>query len=257
MAFRNPLRERLQAKEPACGLWVTLESPSVTEIAAELGLDWICIDTEHGHLDYDEVMGHLRAAQGTGLAALVRLPEIRHDLVKRALDMGAHGVFLPLVRSAADVEAGFRFGRYPPRGQRGIGGERAVRWGLELQEYVAVADRETLILPIIETPEAVQDIDAILAVPGLEAIWFGPADLSAGSGYVGEWEGPGVGAMIEDVRRRAEARGIASGVVALNPQDAAARAEQGFRMIGLGSDAGLMIQGAKNVLAAARKGLRA
>ena len=251
--MHNRLREQLRRRESTLGLRVTMESPTVTEIAAALGLDWICIDMEHGHQDFREVMEHLRAARGTQMTPLVRVPDIRQDLVKRALDMGAGGVLLPLVRSAADVELGFQHARYPPRGRRGVGGERAVKWGLEFQEYLSTADEQTLVIPIIETREAAEDIEAILATPGLEAIFFGPADLSASHGYLGQWEGPGIAEKILDIRRRAEERGIAAGLMARTADDAAARRAQGFNLIGLGADTGLLIQGVSAVLGKLRE----
>jgi 2-keto-3-deoxy-L-rhamnonate aldolase RhmA len=237
------LKARLRAGEATRGLWVTLESPTITEIAVMLGLDWIVVDTEHGHLDYGEVMGHLRAARGTDTAVLVRVPDIHQDLVKRALDMGADGVLLPLVRSAADVERGFRFARYPPLGVRGVSGERAVGWGLNLREYVAAANQETMVVPIIETRDAVEDIEAILATPGLDAIFFGPADLSASYGYPGEWEGPGVAEQILRVRRLAADHDLAAGVLARSLAETRQRLEQGFRMVAVGSDTSLLIEG--------------
>src|SRR3989440_7902664 len=127
------LKQKLKNGEQTFGLWITLEAPTIAEIAVRMGLDWICIDTEHGHLDFREVMEHLRAARGTELTTLVRVAEVRQDLVKRALDMGADGVLLPLIRGGDELELGFQFARYPPRGRRGIGGERAVRWGLGMQ----------------------------------------------------------------------------------------------------------------------------
>src|SRR5436189_4720863 len=121
---RNPLRDRLRQRETSYGLWVTLESPTVTEIAVTLGLGWVCIDMEHGHLGFREVMEHVRAVRGSATTALVRVPEIGQSSIKRALDIGAHGVLLPLVRGREDVEQGMSFGRYPPRGVRGVSGER-------------------------------------------------------------------------------------------------------------------------------------
>jgi 2-keto-3-deoxy-L-rhamnonate aldolase RhmA len=221
---------------------VTLESPAITEIAATLGLAWICIDMEHGHLGYRELLEHLRAVRGSETAALVRVPEIDRSSIKRALDLGAHGVFLPLVRGAEDLKRGMRFGRYPPLGERGVGGERAVRWGLGLREYVADADEETLIIPIIETREAAESIDALLAVRGLEAIFFGPADLSATHGYLGEWEGPGIAERILAIRAEADRRGIVAGLVSRSIADAISRRDQGFTLIGLGPDTGLLIR---------------
>jgi 2-keto-3-deoxy-L-rhamnonate aldolase RhmA len=238
----NPLRERLRQREITYGLWVTLESPSITEIAATLGLAWVCIDMEHGHLGYREVLEHLRALRGSETAALVRVQEIDRSSIKRALDLGAHGVLLPLVREPEDLLRGLRFGRYPPCGERGVGGERAVKWGLGFQEYLATANEETLIIPIIETREAAEEIDSILEVPGLEAIFFGPADLSASHGYLGEWEGPGIAERILEIREKAAARGIAAGVLSRSIPEAALRRDQGFGMVALGADTGLLIR---------------
>src|SRR5437660_2042838 len=115
MTPRNPLRRRLHARETCYGLWVSTESPSVTEAAVTLGLDWVCIDMEHGHQDFHEVMNHLRVVRGSETSALVRVPGIEMSAIKRALDMGAHGVIVPYVKSHSDVEKAFSYARYPPR----------------------------------------------------------------------------------------------------------------------------------------------
>lgn len=239
---RNPLRRKFQAKQQTQGVWVTLESPSITEAAIMMGADWICVDMEHGHLGMKEVMEHVRTVRGTDTAALVRVPSIEQGIVKRVLDIGAHGVLLPLVRGHEDMARGMSYGRYPLEGVRGIGGERSVKWGMGMADYLKDANEETLVIPLIETREAVEDIDRILEVPGLEAIFFGPADLSATYGYLGEWEGQGVAEKILAVREAAERAGVASGIMTMNAADAVKRKEQGFNMVGLGSDLGLMIR---------------
>ncbi len=240
--MENPLRRRLQAPEGTLGMWVTLECPSVTEIAVILGLDWVCVDMEHGHLDLREVMEHLRTVRGSHTAILVRVPEIQGGIIKRVLDMGAHGVLLPMVRDREDLEAGVRLARYPPMGTRGVGGERAVRWGLSFARYLNHANEETLVIPLIETREAIANIESILRVPGLEVIFFGPADLSASYGYLGQWEGPGVAEQILAVCQKADAQGIAAGIISRTAEEAAQRQAQGFRLVGLGSDTGLLIR---------------
>jgi 2-keto-3-deoxy-L-rhamnonate aldolase RhmA len=239
---RNPLRQKLQNKWTTYGLWITIESASITEVAVTLGFDWVVVDMEHGHLDFREVMEHVRAVRGSETPVLVRVSEVQQSTIKRALDIGAHGVLLPLVRNRADIERGFRFGRYPMRGERGVGGERAVKWGLGFDEYLSYANEETMIIPIIETRDAVENIEEILAVEGLEAILFGPADLSATYGYLGQWEGPGLADKILEIRSKAAAKGIASGVMSRSPEDSLLRRDQGFNMIALGSDLGLMIR---------------
>ena len=247
---RNPLRTKLQANENTIGLWVTIECASIAEIAVALQLDWITIDMEHGHLGFKEVMAHIRAVRSTSTAALVRVPAVEADYVKRVLDMGAHGVILPLLDSRADVERAFSFGRYPPEGVRGVGGERAFKWGMGFHDYIGIANEETLLIPLIETRAAAAHIDEILAVPGLEAIFFGPADLSATSGYLGEWEGPGLAQQILDIKDKAKARGIAAGIMAVDLENSQLRREQGFDLIGLGTDATLLVRALRENLRA-------
>lgn len=238
---KNPLRQKLQAQQTTYGMWVTLESASVTEAAIALGLDWIVIEMEHGHLDWREVIEHCRVVAGTQTAALVRIPETQQSLVKRALDIGADGIIVPMVGHASELQKAYEFGRYPPRGIRGVGGERAVKWGLHWDEYLKQADTETMIIPLIESKAGVENIDSILEVDGLEAIFFGPADMSASYGYLGQWEGPGVANAILQTQAKATAKGISSGVMARSPSEAVVRREQGFHMVALGADLNLMI----------------
>ena len=246
--FENPLRTRLRSGATTYGLWVTLESPTVTELAVLLGLDWVCIDLEHGHLDYTAVLNHIRAVRNSATAAIVRVPEVQQGIVKRVLDMGAHGLILPLIGSRAEYDTALSFGRYPPDGVRSIGGERAVQWGLETLDYVSRANQEVMLIPLIETRGGVENIDAILDAPGVDALQFGPADMSASYGYAGQWEGPGIADHIRTVREKAAARGIASGILARSIPDAVMRRDQGFRLIGLGSDTTLLIRGMRDML---------
>ncbi len=247
--MHNPLRPKLRAKQTTYGLWVTVEAPSITEAAAALELDWVCIDMEHGHLGFHHVIEHLRALRGSSTAAVVRVPGIEMSSIKRALDMGAHGVIVPYIQSAEEAETAFRYGRFPPRGVRGVSGDRAVQWGLASQEYLASADEETLIIPLIETRGAVAEIDAILDIQGLEAIFFGPADFSASHGFLGEWEGPGMAESILQIRAKADAKGIAAGVLSRSIEDSIRRRDQGFGMVGLGADLPLLIRAIRENLA--------
>lgn len=248
-AFTNPLRRKLAAGGPTFGLWVTLEAATVTEIAVEAGVDWILVDMEHGSLSYRDVLHHIRAAKGSDLSVIVRVPTTAVDTVKRALDLGAHGVLLPLIRTADELREGFTHARYPPAGLRGLGGERAVRWGAAVQSYVAAANTETMVIPVIETADASDNIESILAVEGLEAIFFGPSDLSQSRGHLAVWEGPGIAEDILRMAALASARGIANGVIGTSPADIIRRKDQGFKMIGLGSEAGLLLKLLREMLA--------
>ncbi|RYE41580.1 MAG: hypothetical protein EOP24_36220 [Hyphomicrobiales bacterium] len=245
--MNESLRTKLANNETAFGLWVTSEASAVTEVAGLLGIDWICIDMEHGYLDFRAIQGHLTAARGTDMTVLVRPPAQELEPIKRALDVGAHGVILPLVDSAEEVRAAYEHFYYPPIGRRGIGGERSVKWGLDLQTYVANANDELLFIPMIETQRAYDNLDEILSVEKIEAVFLGPGDMSASRGAVGEWEGPGVAEINLDIVRRAGERGIRSGIVARDTPDALARVQQGFGMVSLGSDIGLMIRQIKTM----------
>lgn len=248
--MNEKLRGLFAANETAYGMWVTSESPAVVEVAGELGLDWICIDLEHGYLSLQHVANHLTAAKGYEMSVLVRPPT--HDLepTKRVIDLGAHGVILPLVETADEVRAAQQNIWYPPKGRRGIGGERNVTWGLALESYVRSANEELLLLPMIETKLAAENIDDILAVDGTEAIFLGPGDMSASYGCVGEWEGPGVAELNLDILARADASGIRTGVVARTTEEVLRRRDQGFGMVCLGSDTGLMIREVRSIASA-------
>src|ERR1041384_1201244 len=122
------LRHKLAADTPSFGLWVTLESPSVTEMAVALGMDWVVIDAEHGHLDWKEIVEHLRATVRSDTVALVRIAELNNGIIKRALDIGADGIVIPWIESAEQLKQAVSFARYPTEGVRGIGAERATCW---------------------------------------------------------------------------------------------------------------------------------
>ena len=246
--MRNPLREKLGQDAPAIGVWITLADPAVTELVCLLGVDWIVVDMEHGGLGLPDILAHARAAAGSGTAVLTRVPQLSGENLKRALDLGIDGVIVPYVKTAAEVAEAFRFGRFPPDGERGIGGERASHWGLEMGTYLEIANRETMIVPLIETRAAIENIDAILDTPGLEAVFMGPADLSASMGHTGAWEGPGVAEVILDVRQRAEAKGIAAGIIGRSAEDQARRIREGFRMICIGADTGFIASGVKEAM---------
>jgi 2-keto-3-deoxy-L-rhamnonate aldolase RhmA len=246
----NALKRKLVQHETTLGMWVTLESPSITEIAVALGFDWVVIDAEHGHLDFKEVQDHVRVTRDTATTPLVRVQEIEQGLIKRVLDVGAAGILVPQVTSAAEVAQAVRFAKYPPTGVRGVGAERATSWGLGIRSYTTSANRDTMVIPLMETVAAGDAIDAILDVTGIDAIFFGPADYSASAGFLGEWEGPGVAEKLLAIQRKIRARGVPCGIMSTDVKNAQQRKQQGFQMVGLGSDAGLMIRSAIEALKA-------
>src|ERR1019366_8692001 len=144
--------------------------------------DWIVIDAEHGHLDWGDIVGHLRAVVRSDTVALVRIAELNGGLIKRALDLGADGVVVPWIETADRPREGVSWPQFPPLGRRGIGAERATAWGQCLAEHVAEANAHVLVVPIMETVTAGRNIAALLTVPGSDLFFFGPADYSSTAG---------------------------------------------------------------------------
>jgi 2-keto-3-deoxy-L-rhamnonate aldolase RhmA/quercetin dioxygenase-like cupin family protein len=242
------LRRKLAADEPVYGLWVTLESASITEMAVALGLDWVVIDAEHGHLDWREILDHLRAAVRSDTVALVRVSELNIGQIKRALDIGADGVVIPWIETAEQLRAAVAFAHYPPEGLRGMGGERATCWGKCLAENAAQADEHVLVVPIVETVRAGQNIEDLCRVEGVELFQFGPADYSSTAGYKGQWEGPGVAEQLLAIKDTIRRHGKHCGVLATSNENLAQRREQGFRFLGVGMDAGLLLRSLSGAL---------
>lgn len=247
--YRNPLREKLSRGERTLGLWVTLAVPAVTEVAAQLGLDWVCIDMEHGATDFADLANHLRAAKGTGLAVFARVSSISSENIARCLDLGVDGIVLPMVRSADDIRRALDCMLYPPRGSRGLGGERAQKWGLGVDDYVATANDELMLMPMIEHIDAVNAIDEILAIPGLDFFFVGPGDLSSSLGHCGQWHTPETAKAIAHVLDRAKVHGVTPGIYAHGTGEVKQRTDEGFRIIAMGSDLPMMITTISNDLA--------
>ena len=249
----NTLKQKLARNESTLGLWVTLESPTVTEIATILGFDWVVIDAEHGHLDFKDIMEHVRVTRDSGTTALVRIQELEMGVIKRVLDVGADGIMIPNIATADEARQAVQFAKYPPWGVRGVGGERATQWGMQLKEYTQVANHEIMVIPMIESVAGGRVAAEIASVRGVDAIFFGPVDFSASAGYIGQWEGPGVAQQILDAKDAILAQGVPCGMTATDLDDIKTRDQQGFRMISLGAETGMLIKAMRAGLAAKAK----
>jgi 2-keto-3-deoxy-L-rhamnonate aldolase RhmA len=243
-AFRN----KLHADQPVYGIWSTLPSPDITEMAVASGLDWVAIDAEHGSFDWRTIEAHIRATVRSSTVLLIRVSELNISLFKRSLDIGADGVAVPFISTADQMRRAVAYAQFPPRGLRAVGGDRATGWGQCFAEHVAEADDNVLVLPNLETIEAASNLDQILEVPGTDVYFFGPADFSASAGHAGHWEGPGVAAALLAMKDRIRAAGKHCGIIATSVEDLHRRREQGFRMIGIGVDSGLLIRGLRRRL---------
>ena len=235
-------RQKLAADKSVYGLWITLESASVSEMAVALGLDWIVIDAEHGHLDWKEILEQVRATVRSDTVALVRIAELNGGLIKRVLDIGADGVVVPWVETAEQLRQAVAFARYPPEGVRGIGAERATGWGQCFVQHTQEANEHVLVVPMIESVTAGRNIRDLCQVNGANLFFFGPADYSSTAGHRGHWEGPGVAAELEAIKDTLRAHGKHCGIIATSQENLMERRQQGFRMLGVGLDSGLLLR---------------
>src|SRR3954469_17818714 len=247
----NRLKHKLAGGDTAFGIWVTLESASITEMAVALGADWIVIDAEHGSLDWQEITAHIRSAVRSDTVALVRLTERSISLVKRALDIGADGVVIPWMETAEQLREAVAFARYPPAGLRGIGAERATAWGQSIPQHICEANEHILVVPMIESVRGGQNIGEMLKVEGVDLLLLGPADYSSSAAFARQWQAPGVAEQLLLIKNKIAGAGKYCGVAATSEANLCERREQGFPMIGLGSDCGFLISGLHAMLAAA------
>jgi 2-dehydro-3-deoxyglucarate aldolase len=239
----NRLRQTVDSGDVALGVLDNTYSPTLVEFYGDLGVDFVWLDFEHGGPDpWDAatVENLLRAADGTGTELLVRLPDTSPTLVRKALDLGVKNVFLPRVKSAAEVREAVKSGRFRydgEAGDRGLAAPRARRWGLG-ENYVEASDEETLIGTTIETKEAVENIDAILDVPELGFVFIGPFDLSVSLGYPGEIDHPEVEEAVETVRSAAVEADVTVGGLGFGMDDVNEKAENGYQILHVGSTTG-------------------
>lgn len=246
-AINADFARRLRSGERLLGAIVTLSSPDVAELFSRAGFDWLFVDTEHAPLDTLAAQGLLQAAR---CPCLVRVHVGEEAVIKKALDIGPAGVIVPQVNSAADVERIVRYCKYPPRGSRGVGIVRAQGYGLDFQEYVDGANDNTIVMLQIEHIDAVKNIDAIVRVPGVDALMIGPYDLSGSMGKLGQVNDPEVQAAIETVRKACAAAGMKLGIFAATADAMQPYIAKGYTLPIAGMDLMLLAAAAKGIVQA-------
>lgn len=241
-------RARLRGGERLLGTMVTLPEPAVTEILSKLGFDWLFVDGEHGPLETRELAAIVQAA-GERTACIVRVPEAAEVPIKKALDLGAHGIIVPQVNTAEQAANVVRWARYAPEGARGVGLARAHGYGQRFREYLRSANDEIAVIVQAEHAQAVENIDAIVRVPGVDAVLLGPYDLSASLGRMGQIDHPDVTAAVERVTRVCRAAGMPLGYFGVTAAAVRPYAAQGYTLLVAGVDTLYVASGAKAVLA--------
>lgn len=241
---KNRVKELWQQDKATVGTWLSLGSPIVSEIVAHIGFDWVVIDTEHGAIDIETTQSIIQAISGTNVVPIVRVPWNDPALIKRALDVGAYGLVIPMVNSKEDATKAVQASRYPPIGTRSVGGPRfRLYGGLDYYEH---ANEEILVIIQIEHADAVKNIDEILSVKGIDGYFIGPNDLAASLGVKLGLDNPDPRHVeaINKVVAAGKKHNVPGGIQVTSADAVNQRITQGFKFIALGSDEAFLRSGA-------------
>ncbi len=240
----NPVRAKLKRGEASVGTWLTLADSVSAQLMAGTGLDWLTVELEHSHLTFDHAAKAFAIIAASGCVPLVRVPVNSTENIKRVLDTGAWGIVVPLVNSRAECEAVVRAARYRPVGQRTFGGQLGpANFATDAATYFARANDEILVVVMAETVEAIANIDDILSVPGIDAVFVGPNDLHASLGAAPAFESalPAFNEAIARILASAKKHGVAAGIHVPDAAQGKRRIAEGWQFIAVSSEAGLML----------------
>ena len=250
----NRLRSLWQQSRFAVNGWLAVGNAFSAEVMAQQGWDSLTIDMQHGVIDYAQMVGMLQAISTTDTVPMVRVPWLEPGIIMKSLDAGAYAVICPMINTREDAQKLVDYTHYAPRGSRSYGPVRAALYGGA--DYALHANDTIVAFAMIETAQALENLDDILSVPGLDAIYIGPSDLSLALGCKPDFDNPEPKAAqaIEHILERAQAHGVVAGIHNGVPEVALARAAKGFRFVTVGSDVRLMAAGSQQILRRMREG---
>jgi 2-keto-3-deoxy-L-rhamnonate aldolase RhmA len=231
----SSFKEKLRKGRPQIGTLVSLGSPSIAEVLSRCGFDWLWIDMEHSPLSLEQTQSLIQAKEKT-CTALVRLPSNDEVWIKRVLDLGADGIIVPHVSTAAEAEMAVTASKYPPTGTRSVGLSRAQCFGMDFASYLHEANDRLAVILQIEHVEGVRNIDSILKVPGVDGIIIGPYDLSGSYGKTGQLQDPEVKQAMKTVNEACKRHHIPLGVFALTPEQGQQYLKLGYQLVSVGVD---------------------
>jgi 2-keto-3-deoxy-L-rhamnonate aldolase RhmA len=244
----NEVRKKLIEGGISFGTWMQIGHPAVAEILAECGYEWIAADCEHSEITIEGVAALARAMYGRNSLPMVRVKENDTLAIRQVLDAGAKGVFVPLINTAEEARKAVAATRYPPEGIRGFAYYRANDYGLNFKDYAETSNEETLVIVMIETKQAVENIEEIVAVPGIDGILIGPYDLSGSYGIPGQVDSPVMREAGKKVIKACIKSSKAAGLHIVNPDKKKIEnaLSDGFRLIALGMDNVFLMNQARN-----------
>ncbi len=247
----NPVKRALRAGKPQIGSWLTLGSIAASRFMARVGLPWLTVDMEHTHTDIQTASYMFAVIADAGCVPLARIPTGKHEYIKMVLDCGAMGIVAPMVMDADEARSIVAACKYPPRGNRSIGGGmHSLNFGTTAQEYYSRADDEILVVIQTEHIAAVEIADEIYSVPGLDAVFVGPNDLSysmrSADGSFASKET--FEATLTRIREAAQRNHLPCGLHVFSPADAVRRAREGWQFIAVNSELKMMMEGAAELM---------
>jgi 4-hydroxy-2-oxoheptanedioate aldolase len=249
----NPVRAKLKRGEPSLGTWLTLADPTAAQMMARVGFDWLTVEMEHTSVSLSVAAQSFAVIAAGGTVPLVRVPWNTGENIKRVLDCGAWGIVVPMVNSRAEAEAAIAAARYAPLGMRSVGGQvHAMSFDTDPATYYQRANDEILIVLMAEHVKAIEAIDEILSVPGFDAVFIGPNDLSKSMGMapVFESDEPKFVQALDRVLKTARKYGVAPGIHVADAAAALRRQKEGFQFIAITSEAGMMLSKANEMVRA-------
>lgn len=240
----NTLKKKLAAGELQTGAWLGMLDSYVAEIAGTAGFDWLLIDGEHAPNGTTEISRQIGALRASASEVIVRVPKGEDWYIKQILDAGAQTIMVPMVETGEQAEAMVRAMRYAPHGIRGVGSAlgRASLWS-SVEDYATTANDQMCLIVQVEAQRGVDNLDDILALEGVDAVFIGPADLAADMGYLGNDRAPQVQAVMEDVVKRTRAAGKASGIMCPDPEFAQKAIGWGVNFAAVAIDAVMLANG--------------
>ena len=239
----NHFKQRLKTGETQFGLWVGLGDPSVAELAAQTGFDWLLIDGEHGPNGLRDVLAQLRAV-GRATNTVVRVRDDNRAEIKQMLDIGAQSLLVPMIESGAQAAEVVRAAKYPPQGVRGVGAALARVSGYgAIPDYLSTANDQVCVLVQAESRAGLAALDDILALDHVDGVFIGPADLAADMGHVGKPAAPEVQEAVIDALRRIKASGKAAGILSSDPALLQTYQQMNLGFLAVGSDVGVLSAG--------------
>lgn len=242
------LKQKLKNNELTIGSWIMISNAISVEVMALAGFEWLVVDIEHTSIDMETTQILITTIQAYGIKALVRVSKNEEVVIKKVLDIGADGIIVPMINSKEDAMQAVDYAKYPPVGKRGVGLYRATKYGTKFEEYKKWVDEELVIIAQIEHIDAVNSIDEILQVDGIDGTIIGPYDLSGSMGHPGEFEREDVKMAVQKVLDRCKEHNIPSGfhVVDTNPEKLNQKIEQGCTFLAYGIDYFFMRDAAVN-----------